>query len=317
MRHLETRATSTVSSMTNTTALVETAGVADFNALGGSAAVSSLWPLGIQLAFSGRGAIAVPGYAASPNSMAFTQEGLPIPTEQGVFAAVTLAPRKFAGIVSFTRELFLHSIPTVESVVRMQMSDSFSLSMDAAALGTVAGDAVVVAGLRNGISSLTPSALTVRSEAMAADIAQLLAGANGIVGPASVAGNSPIIFIASPAQAEALRNQPNFKYAVLSSNGIAAKTVIACASKGQEMMHANLKGNVGMSAAPSRTVHVEWPEWRAWLTDEIASLPFDERAEILADAMCHDIQSLTKARRFQLADALRNFADRVEVFDIV
>src|SRR5258705_6191309 len=86
MKHLETRAASTITSMSNTPTLVDTVGVADFNSLSGSAAVSSLWPLGTQLSFDGHGAISVPGYAASPNNMAVVGEGAAISVEQRLVA---------------------------------------------------------------------------------------------------------------------------------------------------------------------------------------------------------------------------------------
>ena len=51
----------------------------------------------------------------------------------------------------------------------------------------------------------------------------------GIV--AAVAGSSPIVFVASPYQAAAIKmRQPNFAYEVLASSGLAAGIVLAIAS---------------------------------------------------------------------------------------
>jgi hypothetical protein len=223
-----TRAAVVPSSMTNV-GLVQTIGVSDFNnVIAGVAATPLLWPLGLQLRFDGRGAIAVSAITANAGMAAFTGEGLPIPVEQGALGAIVLVPHKFGGIMSFTRELFEHSIPNIEAVVRSTLSSSYGLSMDAAALGAVAGDGVVTAGLRFGIAGLPPAtitgAITNRSEAMVADVEQMVAQVG------TVAGNAPIVFVCSPAQTAALKMLPNFPYTVLASPALPLKTCICIAS---------------------------------------------------------------------------------------
>jgi hypothetical protein len=61
---------------------------------------------------------------------------------------------------------------------------------------------------------------------MAADIATLVTAVS------AVAGNAPIIIVAAPAQAAALRlwNRVNLDYEVLASSGLAAGVVVAIAS---------------------------------------------------------------------------------------
>jgi hypothetical protein len=67
----------------------------------------------------------------------------------------------------------------------------------------------------------------------------------------------------------------------------------------------------------SLTLHeVSWDEW---LVDELKSLPYDQRAEILFCAIKHnDLTSLLISRdmsaleRFRLASALRDVADILE-----
>ena len=61
-------------------------------------------------------------------------------------------------------------------------------------------------------------------------------------------------------------------------------------------------------------------DWRDWLHDELASLPFDERVEILVGSIKHNsLSSLLAARdassttRFRHAEQLRSVADRLEM----
>lgn len=137
-----------------------------------------------------------------------------------------LAPRKFAAISAFTREALEHTTPNVERLVRQVLAESVGLAFDTKLLDATAGDDTRPAGLRYNISAGTESASTVPSEAMSEDVGTLV----GAV--AAVAGNNPIIIIGSPKQAAALRlwARPNFNYEVLSSSGLADRTVVAVAS---------------------------------------------------------------------------------------
>ena len=222
---IHTRAASTISGMTNTTALVGSQADLDFiSVLGASSAVAVLFERCARMQFNGRGSIPVPGIVANAANAAFVTEGGPIPARQGAFSSVVLAPRKFAGIMEYNRELLMHSVPNIEAVVRVVMADSYSLALDAAALSTTVGDGTIVQGLRYGIAGLTPSALTVKSEALAADIEQLVTAVSVI------AGNSPIIFICSAAQATVLKMLPRFPFEVLISASLAPKTAVAIAT---------------------------------------------------------------------------------------
>ena len=219
------RAASTITSMANTPTLVGIQGDADFiSVLGAASAVASLFDRCPKLRFDGRGAIPVPSLVANAANAGFVIEGGPIPAHQGAFSNIVLTPRKFAGIMEYSRELFLHSTPNIEAVVRVTMADSYSLALDAAALSTTVGDATIVQGLRNGISGTTPSVLTNKSEALAEDVGKLVTAVS------AVAGNSQIVFIASAAQALALNMLPRFPYVALTSASLAAKTVVAVAS---------------------------------------------------------------------------------------
>jgi len=93
----------------------------------------------------------------------------------------------------------------------------------------VAGDGVTrPGGLRAGVAALTPSADTARMEAMAEDVGALVAAVAG------VAANGTIVLVAAPAQACALRMWTQDKaeyYPILSSSGLANRTVMAVASR--------------------------------------------------------------------------------------
>jgi hypothetical protein len=199
--------------------------VSDFILNLGGASSQLLKRGGVSLSFDGSGSILVPAITASTSSAAFVNEGFPIPVEQLATSGVTLSPKKLATIATFTREIFGHSVPNIEALVRAVLTESVSLSLDEKLLDANAGDATRPAGLRNGIGATTASAATPDSEAMYEDLSTLL----GIVAP--VAGSSPIIFVASPRQASAIKmRQPDFAYELLSSSALAAGTVIAVAS---------------------------------------------------------------------------------------
>ena len=99
------------------------------------------------------------------------------------------------------------------------------MSLDAALFSTGAADATRPAGLLNGISALTASALTPASEAAAADVRALVAAVAG------VAGNGDVMIIASPGQAASLklRIAGQLDYPVLASSALAPGTLIAVA----------------------------------------------------------------------------------------
>jgi Phage capsid family len=200
--------------------------VADFiNGMSGASAAATLLQRGTQLRFDGSGAILVPGVVSSADKAAFVTEGAPIPVEQLALSGPTLSPRKLASIATFTGQLADHSTPTIEAVVRQSLTEAVGLAFDAILFDATTGDATRPAGLRAGISATTASAATPNEAAMIADLSTL-AGA-----VAGVAGSAPIVFVASPRQAHAVRmRQPNLPYEILPSSGLAAGIVVAIAS---------------------------------------------------------------------------------------
>jgi hypothetical protein len=192
-----------------------------------AAASGALLGAGLQFAFGNAAFIVVPNLTADASNAGFVLQGAPIPVSKfSIATAPILTPKKLASISVFTRETFKHSIPDIELMVRAVVSENIALALDVKLLDDVAADAVRPAGLRNGIAAGSASAATPRSEAMAADIATLITAVT------SVAGNAPIIIVAAPAQAAALRlwNNPSFDYQVLASSGLAAGFVVAIAT---------------------------------------------------------------------------------------
>jgi hypothetical protein len=107
----------------------------------------------------------------------------------------------------------------------MTLTETVALALDAALLGSTAGDSTRPPGLRNGISALTASAATVAGDAMIADVGALVAAV------APVAGNSPIILVCNPARAAKLNMRTvRLPYEVLASSAVAANQLIAIAT---------------------------------------------------------------------------------------
>jgi hypothetical protein len=172
--------------------------------------------------------IGIPAITAIATNASFVQEGKPIP----VFKIDTskgkeLIAKKLAALTVFTRETFEHTIPNIEKLVRADLTESVGLALDAKMFDNVAADAVRPAGLLNSINATTASSATPALEAMKADIGALVT----IV--SAVSGNKPILIIASPAQAAALRlwrTGGESAYEILSSGALSTGTVICLAS---------------------------------------------------------------------------------------
>jgi hypothetical protein len=200
--------------------------ISDFvGTLGPASAGSALLRRGLVLQFNNKAAINVPTILASANNASFVQEGAPIPSRQLSLTGPQLSPRKFATLATFMREIFSHSVPTIESIVRATLTESVGLALDAALLSNAAGDATRPPGLLQGISALTASNNSDRVEAAFEDISMLASAVS------AVAGNGPIVFVCAPKQAVALRLRlrGDFPYEALASSALAAGTVIAIA----------------------------------------------------------------------------------------
>jgi hypothetical protein len=199
--------------------------VADFMlAIGPQSAGSALLKRGISLQFSNNAAIRVPSVTSAAASVGFVQEGNPAPAVMLAFASgVTLAPRKFLAVSVFSREIFEHSVPSIEAIVRAVLAESVGLALDAAMFSSTAGDASRPAGLLVGLSAI--GAATAGDWAMVTDVESLA----GAVAP--VSANSPLIFVASPKQAARMAYSTQLRgIEVFSSSALPDKEILCIAS---------------------------------------------------------------------------------------
>jgi hypothetical protein len=202
--------------------------VADFiSVMGGASAGAALLKLGLQLSFNGYAAIKVPGVVAAAGNTTFVQEGQPIPVRKLLVDGPTLTPRKFATIIPFTGEIAEQSTPNIEKLVGAVLSESVGLALDLALFDATAGDDARPPGLRHGI------AVTAASSSGGTPLVTMTTDIRNLAGAvAGVAGNAPIIFVASPAQAIALRLQArtDFNFDVLASAALPPGMIICIAA---------------------------------------------------------------------------------------
>lgn len=229
---LITRAATTMGTTATTTWASELAGrgVSDIiSVLAPASAGATAMQRGLQFQFEGGyKSIGVAGITAVKTNASFVQEGKPIPVfKLDTSKGIELTARKLAAISIFTRETFEHSIPNIELLVRTVLAESVGLALDDKMLDATAGDEVRPAGLRYNINATAASAASTALEAMKADIGTLTTAV------APVAGSSPILLIASPAQAMAVklwRTGGESAFEVLPSGALTAGTVIAIAA---------------------------------------------------------------------------------------
>jgi HK97 family phage major capsid protein len=114
---------------------------------------------GLRLTFGRYGAINIPTRAITPTiAGSFVGEGQPIPVRQGLFTTQQLLPKAMKVISTWSREMQIHSIPEVSALIRDAIQQDTSIAVDTILLDTGAKTTVRPAGLRNGISGLTPTA---------------------------------------------------------------------------------------------------------------------------------------------------------------
>ena len=203
-----------------------------FTSMGPQSAGAALLAAGLQFEFGTSALITVPTMLSAAANAAFVKQGDPIQVRQLAITNPTpqLTPRKLAAIAVFSREIFEHSIPSIESVVGTVLRESVQLKLDATMLDATAGDETRPAGLRNRIGASATSANANLGEAMLEDIDTVVA----VV--AAVAGNSQIILVASPSRARRMKLRlasvidPGFT--IMGSAAVGANDLIAIASNG-------------------------------------------------------------------------------------
>jgi HK97 family phage prohead protease/HK97 family phage major capsid protein len=153
---------------------------------------------GPRFTFDRAGAIKIPARSATPTiAGAFVGEGSPIPVRRAGLTSVTLTPKKMGVISTFTRELAQHSTPAIEQVIRQAMAEDTAVAVDTILIDTNPATTIRPAGLRNGVSGLTPSALA-PNLAMVADLKALIGAIT------AVNGGRDIVVMINPAQGLAL-----------------------------------------------------------------------------------------------------------------
>lgn len=217
--------------------LVETVNAGFLDRLLADSIYGPLSARGARFTFGRAGAIKIPARANSPRlAGTWVGEAQPKPVKQALFTSVTLGLYKLAVISVFSEEIAEHSTPAIEQIIRQAMSDDTSAAIDGFLIDNVAGSAVRPSGLLNGLTTLTPSADTNKTNAMIADVKALRQAiiANG--------GGRDVVLVMNSAQSTGidLAVTPNgllfssaaegagrFGVALIVSNTVPAGTVIA------------------------------------------------------------------------------------------
>jgi Phage capsid family len=230
VRDFQTRSASTISSQSSVTNFSMTGNIEYVGGLGASSAGLSLLASegALQFEIGNRAAVNIAGFTAAAGGAGFTQEAAAIAVHQYEISNAVLTPKKFAAISVFSHEVLQRSRPDIEQVVRSAMQNDLGLAFDLASLDANAGTAIRPPGLRYNISANATGASTASSlqEAMNSDLQTVIGSVS------AVANNGPIIIIAAPRQAVALRlrQRTNFQYKILSTSGLADGVVMAIAS---------------------------------------------------------------------------------------
>jgi Phage capsid family len=241
------RAAQTPTALANTSALSQVV-VALLDALIPTSAAVDLFQRGVGLNFNGAAQILVPGIALPAAS--FVAEGQPIPVRQAPTSpGPTLSPHKLATITALTGEM-IRSV-NAETLVRQTLVESTGPALDAAVFSTSAATASQPAGLLNGITPLTPAAAGQSKSEILVDDLQKIATA---LGP--VSGNGGIVLIGSPDAAAALKMRlpSNVEWPVLTTNSLAAKTVIGVAAAA---VVSAVQGVPQIEASPEASIHYD------------------------------------------------------------
>jgi HK97 family phage major capsid protein len=130
--------------------------------------IQSLLPLSIypqlvargdSFTFGENGVVTLPARntAASVNGVFFAQ-GSAIPVKQGAFLPISFTTKKMGVITVVTREILLHSTPSIENILRKAVLEDTAVAIDAILLDAVVADTTRPAGLKAGVGKITASA---------------------------------------------------------------------------------------------------------------------------------------------------------------
>jgi len=183
----------------------------------------------IKLAFENNAALFVPAITVSSTGLGYIAQGSPIPMRQMITSGVQLDPKKLGAGVGLTRELIRHGT-NADVLLPAALHANCGLALDTLFLDATAISSTRPAGIRNGVSATTATALSATVlnalDAMSKDISNITTSV------AAVAGTlDNIVIIASPAEAVklALRTNDSFPFDIYATNGLAGGVVLALA----------------------------------------------------------------------------------------
>ena len=149
----------------------------------------------------------------------FVGEAEAIGVSQGALSAQTLTPKKIASICVITDEIE-RSSQNIELMLRQLMSAGIASALDATFFGSAAASSAAPAGILNGVSATTASAITPASEAMRLDFQALIAALNSPVDPVFILHPSRLVFASSALPS-------GFAFPLLASGALPPTRVIA------------------------------------------------------------------------------------------
>lgn len=195
-----TRAASVPATTTQTgwaAELVQTAFVDFMDSLLPKSVYAQLRDRGGRFGFGRNGIVTLPSRNVGTSiAGSFVAQGNAIPVRQAAFNAITLNPKKMAVITTFTREIAEHSTPSIEAVLKQAMEEDTTVAVDTILLDNVAASPVRPAGLRNGVSAITPT--------VGGGFNALVIDIKALVGALITASNGNLrqpVFIMNPVQA--------------------------------------------------------------------------------------------------------------------
>jgi hypothetical protein len=168
-------------------------------ALAPTSASAAVISQSLQLSFDGAAQISVPGLTIP--AAAWVGEGAPIPVQMGTSSATAqLVPYKLAVIVALSNEMLIHS--NAEAMIRMVLLENLGPTLDSLLFSNTAGVAgKSPPGILYNITPITASTST-GIDALVADIGAIT---NAL---APLAGGSPPVLVAAPAQFVSLQMHP-------------------------------------------------------------------------------------------------------------
>ena len=276
--------------------LVETVTDGFLNTLFPISVYARLRAMSVSLSFDRAGIIKIPARSATPQINGdFVGEGAPIPVRRLGLTSIQLTPKKVAVLTEFTDEMAEHSTPAIEGLLREAISEDTAVILDTRLLDINPATTIRPAGLRNGITGLTPSAATNPSEAMVADLKALISALTAVNGGRRVAilVNTAQSFSLSMAQTvngdflfgSAEEASRKFGVTFIASNNVPATTVIAVDTadfvtvsgdtpnfdmSNQATIHEEDTTPLAIASGPQGTAVVATPVRSLWQTDSIA-----------------------------------------------